>query len=116
LLEHLASYGARVRRSYACLDDPEHGKGAHRRDSVYFLPNTGAMYHAMQHDGLDLERSWVIGDSTPELVAGWRAGCHLAGVRTGNRLEDGALSVEAELICDQLAGVLRALLRQELAA
>jgi D-glycero-D-manno-heptose 1,7-bisphosphate phosphatase len=113
LLAHLAAYGVRVGRSYACLDHPEQGKGRHKRDSVFLLPNTGAMYHAMQHDGIALGKSWVIGDSTPELVAGWRSGCHVAGVRTGNALGDLALSVEPELVGDHLAAVVTDLLRQE---
>ena len=57
----------------------------------------------MQVDGIVLRESWVIGDSTLELVAGWRAGCHLAGVRTGEALQDGRLEVEPELMGDSIA-------------
>jgi D-glycero-D-manno-heptose 1,7-bisphosphate phosphatase len=116
LLEHLASYGVRVERNYACLDHPEHGKGRHKRDSVYLLPNTGAMYHAMQHDGIALERSWVIGEASIALVAGWRAGCHVAGIEAGDAAPDAQgeeLQVEPEVRAESLAEVLAALLRQE---
>lgn len=113
LLAFLASYGVRVQRNYACLDDPEHGKGRHRRDSVYMLPNTGAMYHAMQHDGVELGRSWVIGDGVLELVAGWRAGCHLAVVGGRERLAESALSVEPELETPDLAGAIASVLQMD---
>lgn len=105
LLEHLRQHGAEVHRSYACTDHPD-GKGEHQRPSVFLLPNTGAMYHAAQEDGIDLEQSWVIGDSTLELIAGARAGCHTAAVRTGLALSDGTLHVEPDLWAPDLAGVL----------
>ena len=101
LLDALAGQGALVTRSYACLDhvpvDVEGGQ-----HSVYLLPNTGAMYHAAHTDGVELRRSWVIGDGTLELVAGWRAGCHVAGVRTGLGVADGTLHVEPEFVSDSL--------------
>lgn len=107
---HLASQGAPLTRNYTCTDDLEHGQGRHKRDSVYQLPGTGAMYHAMQHDGIVLEHSWVVGDSTLELAAGWRAGCRSAGVRTGLALSDGALGVEPNLMAGDLAGALAEIL------
>jgi histidinol phosphatase-like enzyme len=112
LLAHLAGLGVAVRRSYSCLDHPA-GKGKHRRDSVFLFPNTGAMYHAAQNDGVRLAESWVIGDSTLELSAGWRAGCRLAGVRTGLGLADGEIHVEPEVVCDDLTAALNEILAVE---
>lgn len=106
LLDHLRAHGVAVRRLYACLDHPE-GVAPHDRDSVFLLPNTGALYHAAQTDGIVLEDSWVIGDGTLELVAGWRAGCHLAAVGAGRRLGEGELHVEPEIVADDLVAVLR---------
>jgi len=106
LLKHLSSYGIVVKRCYACLDDPRNGKTPHNKDSVFLLPNTGAMYHALQHDGTNLERSWIIGDSTIELAAGWRAGCRIAAVRSGEGLADDSLDVQPELWGDSLSEVI----------
>ena len=106
LLEHLRAHGVPIARCYACLDHPK-GERPHARDSVFLLPNTGALYHAAQTDGIVLPESWVIGDSTFELVAGWRAGCRLAGVRTGLALGDGGLEVEPDVLGADLAAVLR---------
>lgn len=105
MLTALSSYGIPVARNYACLDDPLGGKPPHDKDSVFMLPNTGAMYHAKQHDGIDLERSWVIGDSTLELAAGWRAGCRLAAVRSGVALADCELDVQPEIWGNTLSQV-----------
>lgn len=108
LLDHLARHGAGVMRSYPCLDHPG-GRGPHQRRSVFQLPDTGVFYHAAQHDGVSLEHSWVIGDSTLDLAGGERAGCKVAGVRTGLALQDAQLDVEPTLVGDRLADVLDAL-------
>lgn len=106
LLAHLHSNGIAIKRCYACLDDPVNGKQPHDKDSVFLLPNTGMLYHACQTDGIVLRESWVIGDSSLELVSGWRAGCKTAGVRTGQALGDGQFDVELNLLEDDLAGCL----------
>ncbi len=106
MLAHLQSNGIAVQRCYACLDDPVNGKPPHDRDSVFLLPNTGMLYHACQTDGIELRESWDIGDSSVELVAGWRAGCRTAGVRTGLGLGDSEFEVELSLLCDDLASSL----------
>ena len=111
LISNMAASGVRVAHCYACLDHPEFGKGKHLKDSVFLLPNTGAMYHARQHDGIDLTSSWVIGDSTLELTAGWRAGCRTAAVRTGLALGDAVLQTDFEFQGDDLAGVLTEILQ-----
>lgn len=116
LLDHLTASGIPVQKNYACLDDPVHGKGRHQRDSVFFLPNTGAMYHASQHDGIRLDQSWVIGDSTVELAAGWRAGCRLASVQTGLALGDETFEVEPGVQGENLAEVLGQILNLAAAA
>ena len=105
LLDHLRSHGIPIRRNYACTDDVQ-GVPPHDKDSVFFLPNTGALYHAAQVDGIILDQSWVVGDSSLELVAGWRASCRLAGVRTGLAVQDGLFPVDPEIVADDLASVL----------
>lgn len=105
LIEHMRAHGVPVTRCYACLDNPE-GKPPHDRDSVYLLPNTGVLYHAAQNDGIELSESWVIGDGTLELVAGWRAGCHLAGIGERASFEHSVLQVEPTIVAPTLAEAL----------
>lgn len=106
LIAYLASHGVPVRRCYACTDHPE-GVAPHDKDSVFLLPNTGALYHAAQVDGIVLDQSWVVGDSTLELVAGWRAGCRLAAVRTGLALSDDQYPLDPEIFERDLPSALR---------
>lgn len=108
LLAHLTSRGVHVARCYATLDHPS-GKGSHRKKSVFLLPDTGLFYHALQHDGVALSESWVIGDATPELAAGERAGCRVASVREPGGANDPELHVDPELRAGTLVEVLDAL-------
>jgi histidinol phosphatase-like enzyme len=109
LLDDLARAGVPLGRNYACVDHPE-GVTGRQNDSVYLLPNTGAFYHAFHTDGIELAKSWVIGDSTLELVAGWRAGCRMAAVRTGLGLSDRTFEVEPEVFGADLRRVVLELL------
>lgn len=103
---HLRSLGIKLKRDYCCIDHPE-GVEGQNNDSVYLLPGTGAMHHAAQEDGVNLNISWVVGDSSVELVAGWRADCRLVGVQTGQGVKDGAFHVEPELWSRTAAGGLK---------
>ncbi len=107
---HLRSLGIKMCRDYTCVDHPEGVKGRDR-DSVYYLPGTGAMHHAAQADGIKLPLSWVVGDSSTELVAGWRAGCRIAGVRSGNGVKDGAFHVDPELVAETAGPAIQAISR-----
>ncbi len=113
LITALAAHGIPIQRNYACLDHPAHGKADRMKDSVFLLPNTGIMYHAMQHDGIELDGSWVIGDGRLELAAGWRAGCRLMGLRCGAGMEDEGPGVEVDFRADDLAEALREVLTLE---
>lgn len=46
-------------------------------------PNPGMLLRAAAEHGLDLTRSWLIGDKEIDLEAGHRAGCRVALVLTG---------------------------------
>ena len=106
LLDHLRSRGVAVARNYACLDHPE-GHGSHRRPSVFLLPDTGIFFHAAQVDGIDLGSTWVVGDSTPALVAAERAGCRSIALETGLGCDDGEYAIDPDLTAADLVEALR---------
>lgn len=54
---------------------PDHGPPGLRVDSERRKPRPGMLLEASERLGLDLARSWVIGDSERDLEAGRRAGC-----------------------------------------
>jgi histidinol phosphatase-like enzyme len=118
LRAQLAGEGIALVRHYACLDHPK-GKGKHRRDSVFRFPNTGALFHAAQEDGIELRESWLLSSDVDELAAGWRAGCRTG--RVGKHSTAGSqgaeassdLEVEADLVAEDLASGLAELLASD---
>jgi D-glycero-D-manno-heptose 1,7-bisphosphate phosphatase len=67
-------------------------------------PNPGMLLRAAEEHGLDLARSWMVGDKDIDLEAGRRAGCHVALVRTGYGARmDGAA---ADLVAESLPEVI----------
>ena len=104
LLATLSGEGIPLVRHYVCLDHPK-GKGRHRRDSVFRFPNTGALFHAAQEDGIELRESWLLSSDSDELAAGWRAGCRTG--RVGLEADRAAkLMVEPDLVARDLASAL----------
>ncbi len=114
IMSQLSCAGIPVRHNYASVNSPD-GLDEHRLDSVYLLPNTGAFYHATHTDGIDLKQSWVIGDNTLELVAGWRAGCRQIGVETGCAVQDGTFSVDPHFMGANIVEALHDLLSRQTA-
>ena len=108
--ELLKPAGARMDGVYLA---PHHRKGlgeyAHP-DHADRKPNPGMLLRAAQEHGLDLARSWMIGDKEIDLGAGRNAGCRVALVRTGYGAQvDPAL---ADLVADHLGGVVDRILAE----
>ncbi|QDU85135.1 D-glycero-alpha-D-manno-heptose-1,7-bisphosphate 7-phosphatase [Planctomycetes bacterium Pla163] len=111
LMGGLEDAGIEITRSYICTTHPN-GIGHLQSDSVYMLPGTGGFYHASHNDGIDIERSWVVGDSTLELVAGWRAGLMTCAVATGRAMSDGEFHVDVDVRYPDLTEFLGLLLQR----
>lgn len=114
IMTGLSRAGIHLAKSYVCTEDPA-GRGRHQGESVYHLPNTGAFFNATHEDGVELRKCWCIGDSTVELVAAWRAGVRMAGVKTGLGLRDRAYEVNPEFVETNLARAIGMLLETQTA-
>jgi len=104
----LAEGGAHLDGVYAA---PYHAKGlgkyAHPNHPDR-KPNPGMLVRAAEEHGIDLARSWMIGDKELDLGAGRNAGCRVALVRTGYGSQvDGGL---ADLVADDLAAAVAQIL------
>jgi len=74
--EKLAEEEASINAVYYC---PHHVEGVieeYRKECSCRKPNTGMIEMAVHDFGIDLERSFVIGDKDSDIEAGRRAGCH----------------------------------------
>ena len=68
---------------YMCPCHPE-GAGEYQHENhPDRKPNPGMLLQAAQDHNIDLSRSWMIGDKHTDLIAGQKAGCKVALVRSG---------------------------------
>ncbi len=72
----LAESGARLDGIYYCVHDPSDECDCRK-------PQPGMLLRAREEHGIDLARSFMIGDSYNDLKAGWVAGARSALVLTG---------------------------------
>ena len=77
LQDLLADEGVALDGAYYCpyLDGPEATVEAYRRDSELRKPKPGMLLQAARELNIDLKRSWMIGDSPTDALAGARSGC-----------------------------------------
>jgi D-glycero-D-manno-heptose 1,7-bisphosphate phosphatase len=99
--------GARIDRYYYCPHHPTAGKGAYRRECTCRKPRPGMLLQAARDLGLDLERSFLVGDKVSDVQAG--AVCRQALlVRTGYGTTEAARLAEHGMGSVQVHDDLRA--------
>jgi len=108
--ELLAQAGAHLDGTYAAPHHPKGVAGYAHPDHPDRKPNPGMLLRAAEEHGVDLARSWMIGDKALDLAAGRNAGCRVALVRTGYGAGvDGGL---ADLVAADLAEAVDRILAQ----
>lgn len=65
-----ARRGVAVAGVYHCPDHPTEGIGAYRRENSWRKPAPGMLLQAARDHGLDLARSWTVGDKPRDIEAG----------------------------------------------
>jgi D-glycero-D-manno-heptose 1,7-bisphosphate phosphatase len=83
LVDQVAAAGGRFDAVYACVHHPSVGKPPYRADCDCRKPRPGLLRRAEEELGVDLSRSWVIGDRHSDLVLAWNVGARGALVKTG---------------------------------
>ena len=79
----LARQGAHLDAIYLCPYHPSSDDPALAVDSDLRKPKPGMLLQAAKDHGVDLERSYMIGDKYSDMECGWVAGCRGAYVLTG---------------------------------
>ena len=82
--QSLADQAARIDAYYHCPHHPTEGVGAYRVACDCRKPRPGLLLAAARELGIDLARSWMIGDKLCDAKAGEAAGCRTLLVRTGH--------------------------------
>jgi len=79
----LAAAGARLDAFYFCPHHPREGQPPYRADCDCRKPRPGMLTRAAREHDIDLDASWMIGDSLVDLEAGAAAGASTVHVLTG---------------------------------
>jgi D-glycero-D-manno-heptose 1,7-bisphosphate phosphatase len=75
--------GARLDGLYVCLHHPSAGEPPYREDCDCRKPRPGLLRQAEADLGVDLRRSWMVGDRRNDVEVAWNAGARAALVRSG---------------------------------
>ena len=86
-----------ITKMYSCPYHPK-GRGRFRRESVFRKPGPGIYKMAQQEFDLNLQRSWMIGHTTADILAAQRAELGTILVRTGQAGQDGEFTVDAHFV------------------
>jgi D-glycero-D-manno-heptose 1,7-bisphosphate phosphatase len=88
-----------IAKIYSCPYHPK-GKGRFRKDSVFRKPGPGIYKMAQQEFDLNLQRSWMIGHTTADVLSAQRAELGTVLVRTGKAGQDGEFEVDPHFVED----------------
>jgi histidinol-phosphate phosphatase family protein len=107
-LDHqLGGSKAYLDRLYVCPHHPDKGFPGEvpelKIDCECRKPRTGMIDRAVRELGVSRSRSWMVGDTTGDLMAGQRAGLRTVLVRTGHAGLDGKYDVEPDYVMPDLS-------------
>jgi D-glycero-D-manno-heptose 1,7-bisphosphate phosphatase len=83
MCDELRREGGIIDAIYSCPHHPTAALGRFRVDCGCRKPKPGSLYRAARDLGIDLERSFMVGDKISDLEAGQAAGCTTILVQTG---------------------------------
>jgi D-glycero-D-manno-heptose 1,7-bisphosphate phosphatase len=87
LAERLAQYGVMLDGFYYCPHSPDGVVSRYAISCTCRKPMPGMLLRAANEHGIDLPRSWMIGDILHDVEAGRRAGCRTVLIDNGNETE-----------------------------
>jgi len=79
----LAKYGTAIDAFYVCPHHPSEGGGEYKFDCACRKPAPGMLLQAASDFGIDLHRSFMVGDKVADIEAGQSVGCHTVLVMSG---------------------------------
>ena len=109
--DRLAVAGACIDAFYFCPHHPEAGLGELLQDCQCRKPKPGMLLKAGRDLGIDLGRSFMVGDRATDIEAGRRAGCQTLLVLTGHGAEELKTGTTAgDNVAEDLAGAVELIL------
>lgn len=103
LCKRLRTQGAHIDAIYYCPHHPDAPLKKYRKICQCRKPEIGMLRDAMEKYQIDVNQSFMVGDSSKDILTGKRAGLHSILVKTGNAgMENAGVSVEPEHIAKNL--------------
>lgn len=110
----LARFDCAIDAFYICPHHPEHGQGSYKVDCSCRKEQPGMILQAASDHGIDLSRSFMVGDKRADVEAGRAAGCRSILVRTGyGASEEKKLGTNDAIIVNDLTQAADYILRTE---
>jgi D-glycero-D-manno-heptose 1,7-bisphosphate phosphatase len=97
----MSQHGIAIAKIYSCPYHPK-GRGRYRRESVFRKPGPGIFKMAQQEFDLNLQRCWMVGQSTADMLAAQRAEVGTILLRTGLGGSDREYTVDPHFVEDDL--------------
>ena len=110
--ESLREIDARIDAFYFCPFHPEATREAYRCHSPYRKPGTGMFEQAREDWSIDVEHSYVIGDSNTDIVPGRKLGMTTILVSTGYGSAERA-ETAADYVVKDVGAAVAVVLRQQ---
>ena len=108
----LAAEGAHVDAVYSCPYYPNGTIPRYSKDSPDRKPGTGMLERARDELGIDLCKSYLVGDATTDILAGLRAGCTTILVQTGFGGSDAKVVAEPDYTAADLPAAVELILAE----
>ena len=112
LREELKEHGARLDALYYCPHHPQATVTEYLKDCPCRKPGTGMLERARDELGINPALSYMVGDSTGDILAGSRAGCRTILVKTGFAGGDGLFEVKPDLVLADLPAAVDVILEE----
>ena len=110
----LGMQGAYLDDIIFCPHHPDRGYPGERAEYKMVCncrkPKTGMIDEMAEKYHIDRSASWMIGDSTIDILTGIKAGLHTALVLTGQAGRDGKYAVRPDIVADNLLSAVRMIL------
>lgn len=96
LLKRLQKKGAKIDDVFYCPHHPDASLSKYRQDCDCRKPNIGMIKSAVKKYKINLSKSFLVGDSTRDILTGQRAGLKTVLVKTGYGGKDGIYNAEPD--------------------
>ena len=112
--KHLTAAGTGIDAFYVCPHHPEKGQGAYLKKCDCRKGQPGLLFQAGADLGLDLQKSFMIGDKVADIEAGENAGCQPILVLTGYGHESRhQIEVNRAVVCEDLGAAVDVILENK---